>query len=230
MPSSWPPRFTGSQRHHANLLDPCRERRVGHAKASNHADPLRTARMRAAASWAASRRPQRLHGGARKSTLRCLRTQATAAHAHSKQPADGLTRADALPMKPLADELEQPPFANQPAEGLNRTRCRHVSFSCGHQVGSSSKRRLPEVKSFIVEAGSSSLRSTWSTFTGSTCRMAGFTRSVERMYLLCFNALRDTYRVLTGRFYRLCRIYPSSRHGRGVSEAAGKGTRAWTSG
>ena len=39
------------------------------------------------------------------------------------------------------------------------------------------------------------------------------------MYLLCFNALRDAYRVLTGRFYRLCRIYPFSRHGRGVTEA-----------
>ena len=53
-----------------------------------------------------------------------------------------------------------------------------------------------------------------------------FTRVVGRMYLLCFNASRVSHRVLTGRFYRRCRIYPSSRHGRAVTEAAGKGTRA----
>ena len=135
---------------------------------------MRITRMRAAASWAASRRQQRLHGGARKSMLRCLSKHADAAHAHSKQPVDGLQCAEVMPMKPLADELEQPPFANQPAEGLNRTRWRHVSFSGGQEVGSSSKRRLPEVKSCIVAAGSSSLRSTWSTFTGSTCRRTEF--------------------------------------------------------
>ena len=51
------------------------------------------------------------------------------------------------------------------------------------------------------------------------------------MYLLSFkfNALRDVYLVLTGRFYRVYRIYPSSRHGRRVPEAAVEGTRAWTS-
>ena len=116
--------------------------------------------------------------------LRCLSKHADAAHAHSKQPADGLQRAEVMPMKPLADELEQPPFANQPAEGLNCTRWRHVSFSGGQEVGSSSKRRLPEVKSCIVAAGSSSLRSTWSTFTGSTCGRTGFALVVRRMYLL----------------------------------------------
>ena len=130
--------------------------------------------------------------------LRCLSKHADAAHAHSKQPVDDPQRAEVMPMKPLADELEQPPFANQPAEGLNRTRCRHVSFSSGQEVGSSSKRRLPEVKSCIVAAGSSSLRSTWSTFTGSTCRRTGFALAVERMYLLSSNALRDAYRVLMG--------------------------------
>ena len=96
MPSSRPPRFTASQRYHAYWLDTCRGRRVGHAKASNHADPLRTARMRAAASWAASRRPQRSHGGARKSRLRCLSASCAAAHAHSTQPAVGLQRAKVL--------------------------------------------------------------------------------------------------------------------------------------
>ena len=64
---------------------------------------MRTTRMRSAQSWAASRHQQRLHGGARKSMLRCLSKHADAAHTHGKQPADGLKRADVLPMKPLAD-------------------------------------------------------------------------------------------------------------------------------
>ena len=46
--------------------------------------------------------------------LRCLSKHADTAHAHSKQPVDGLQCAEVMPMKPLADELEQPPFANQP--------------------------------------------------------------------------------------------------------------------
>ena len=76
---------------------------------------MRTTRMRAAASWAASRRQQRLHGGGRKSMLRCLSKHADAAHAHSKQPANGLERAEVLPTLPLADELLQPPLrANLP--------------------------------------------------------------------------------------------------------------------
>ena len=117
---------------------------------------------------------------------------ADAAHAHSKQPVNGLQRAEVMPMKPLADELEQPPFANQPA--VRRLAlyavetCQLQLFSSSQEVGSSSKRRLPEVKLCIVAAGSSSLRSTWSTFTGSTCRRTGFTRSVRRRYLLCSNA------------------------------------------
>ena len=65
--------------------------------------------------------------------LRCLSTLATAAHAHSKQPANGLKRAEVLPTLPLADELVQPPFASQPAECLNRTRWR----ACQLQLRSS---------------------------------------------------------------------------------------------
>ena len=80
---------------------------------------MRTTRMRAAASWAASGRQQRLHGDARKSMLRCLSTRSAAAHAHSTQPADGLPRAEVLPTLPLADELVQPPFACHPAECWN---------------------------------------------------------------------------------------------------------------
>ena len=71
--------------------------------------------MRSAQSWAASRRQQRLHGGARKSRFRCLSIRSAAAHAHSKQPTDGLERAEALPTLPLAAELVQPPLrANLP--------------------------------------------------------------------------------------------------------------------
>ena len=76
---------------------------------------MRTARMRSAASWAASQRQQRLHGGARKSRFRCLSISSAAAHAHSKQPINGLERAEVLPTLPLADELLQPPLrANLP--------------------------------------------------------------------------------------------------------------------
>ena len=76
---------------------------------------MRTARMRSAASWAASQRQQRLHGGVRKSMLWCLITRSAAAHAHSKQPTDDLERAEVLPTLPLADELLQPPLrANLP--------------------------------------------------------------------------------------------------------------------
>ena len=71
--------------------------------------------MRSAQSWAASRRQQRLHGGARKSRFRCLSINSAAAHAHSKQPINGLERAEVLPTLPLADELLQPPLrANLP--------------------------------------------------------------------------------------------------------------------
>ena len=50
--------------------------------------------------------------------LRCLSMRSAAAHAYSKQPTDGLKCAEVLPTLPLADELEQPPSANQPAELL----------------------------------------------------------------------------------------------------------------
>ena len=57
----------------------------------------------------------RLHGGARKSRFRCLSISSAAAHAHSKQLANGLERAEVLPTLPLADELLQPPLrANLP--------------------------------------------------------------------------------------------------------------------
>ena len=46
-------RSTGSQHHHAHPIYPCRERRVGNGKASNHADPMHATRMQPAGSWAA---------------------------------------------------------------------------------------------------------------------------------------------------------------------------------
>ena len=46
-------RSTGSQHHHAHPIDPCRERRIGNGKASNHADPMHATRMQPAGSWAA---------------------------------------------------------------------------------------------------------------------------------------------------------------------------------
>lgn len=48
------------------------------------------------------------------------------------------------------------------------------------------------------------------------------------MYLLCFNALRDSIRVWMGRCAHCVRTYPSSRHGHALPEAAVEGTRAWT--
>ena len=53
MRSSRVARSTGSQCHHAHSTDSCRARTVGNGNASNHADPMLTARMRAAGSWAA---------------------------------------------------------------------------------------------------------------------------------------------------------------------------------
>ena len=53
-----------------------------------------------------------------------------------------------------------------------------------------------------------------------------FTRVVGRMYLLCWNASRVLHRTWKGTRRRRGTVCPSSRHGRGVSEAAVKGTRA----
>ena len=122
MPSTRQPRSTGSLQNHANSIDPYRVRRVRNGRASNHVNPLRTARMLAAASWTMSRHQQRLHRGARKSRLRCLSKLAAAAHAHSTQPVDGPKRAEVLPTLPPATELVQPPLACQPAECWNRAR------------------------------------------------------------------------------------------------------------
>ena len=46
------------------------------------------------------------------------------------------------------------------------------------------------------------------------------------MYLLCFNASRVLHRTKTGRRRRSVSVYPSSRHGHALPEAAVEGTRA----
>ena len=98
-----------------------------------------TARMRSAASWAASQRQQRLHGGVRKSMLWCLITRSAAAHAHSTQPVDDLQRAEELPTMPPAAELVQPPLrANLPNAGIVRGG-EHGSFTRGDEASSSMK-------------------------------------------------------------------------------------------
>ena len=53
-----------------------------------------------------------------------------------------------------------------------------------------------------------------------------FTGAGLRMYLLCFNALRDSNRVCLGACTRRAARRPSYRHGCGVSEAGVAGTCA----
>mgnify|MGYP001195528784 CR=1 FL=1 len=124
MPSSDQARSTVRPCRHMQLTNTCRGRILRKDQTTKHACTLRTTSMRSAQSWATSCRQQRLHGGARKSMLRCLETQTAAAHAHRTQLIDDLQRVEVLPTMPLADELVQPPFAIQPADGLNCTRWR----------------------------------------------------------------------------------------------------------
>ena len=102
-------------------------------------NPLRKARMLAAASWTMSRHQQRLHGGATKSILRCLSTRSATAHAHSTQPANGLQRAEVLPMLLLAVQLVQPPLrANLPNARIMRGG-EHGCLTRGDEASSSMK-------------------------------------------------------------------------------------------
>ena len=66
--------------------------------------------------------------------LRCLSKGSAAAHAHSTQPANGLQRAEVLPMLPLAVQLVQPPLrANLPNAGIVRAG-EHGSFTRGDEA------------------------------------------------------------------------------------------------
>ena len=55
-----------------------------------------------------------------------------------------------------------------------------------------------------------------------------FAKRLMRWYLPRSSASRDSSRIKTGSWRRRVAMTPSSRHGRAVSEAAGKGTGAWT--
>ena len=180
--------------------------------------------MRSARSWAASRRQQRLHSGGRKLRLRCLRTQAAAAHAHSTQPANGLQRAEVLPMLPLAVQLVQPPLrANLPNAGVVRGG-EHGSFTRGDEASSSMKGCSPCMYLRCVRATSHVARDILSTLPARRADLRGFTRSVTRMYRLCSNASCVTHRVLTGTRPRSVTVSPSRRHGRALPHAAVEGT------
>ena len=67
--------------------------------------------------------------------LRCLSKGSDAAHAHSTHPANGLQRAEVLPMLPLAVQLVQPPLrAYLPNAGIVRGG-EHGSFTRGDDRG-----------------------------------------------------------------------------------------------
>ena len=151
---------------------------------------MRTARMRSAASWAASQRQQRVHGGARKSMLRCLSTRSATAHAHSTQPADGLQRAQVLPTLPPAAELVQPPCPRRPAECWNRSRHEHGIFVSGYEDRSSMKGCSLGMILRYVTAARASARDICSTLPARRDDRSRFARSVGRMYPLTANALR----------------------------------------
>ena len=121
MPTSCLARFTESQCHRAYSTDPCRARGVGNGTASNHANPLGTARMRSTARWAASRHEHRARRRITRPSFRLVNTVSAAAHAHHTQPTGATHRAKALATPLLAAKLEQPPFAGTPAECSNRT-------------------------------------------------------------------------------------------------------------
>ena len=93
-------------------------------------------------------------------------------------------------------------------------------------MGSSSKQCSPEVFPRCVAAGKRSARDTWSTLSARPADRRRFTRSVTRMYLLCWNASRFLHRVLTTTRRRRVTVSWSSRHGGAMSEAAVEGTRA----
>ena len=123
MRSSRLARSTGSQWHHAHSTDLCQVREVGNGSASKHAHPMRTARMRATASWAVATTSSIEHADrrVRRSSFQHLSTPSVAPHAHFTQPTDDDHRAEALAKQQLAAKLVQPPFASTPAECSNHT-------------------------------------------------------------------------------------------------------------
>ena len=82
-------RSTGLQHHHAHLIYPCRERRVGNGKASNHADPMHATRMQPAGSWAARATSSRYAG-----------TSAHRASSSAKRDMQLITHTSCSPLMP----------------------------------------------------------------------------------------------------------------------------------
>ena len=130
--------------------------------------------------------------------LRCLSKGSDAAHAHSTQPVDGLQRAEELPTVPPAAELVQPPLrANLPNAGIVRGG-EHGSFTRGDEASSSMKGCSLCMFLRCVRATRASARDMCSTLPARGVDLSKFTRSVTRMYLLCFDALRVLHRLWTG--------------------------------
>ena len=98
-------RSTGSRYHRTQPVDPCRARGVGSHKASKHADPMSTARMRSAARWASSRHESRARRRVTKSRFRLVSTLSAAAHDHLTHPTDATHRAAELSMLQLVAKL-----------------------------------------------------------------------------------------------------------------------------
>ena len=166
-----------------------------------------------------------MHGGARKSMLRCLSSRCAAAHAHSTQPAGGLQRAEVLPTMPLAAELVQPPLASLPANAGIERGGEHGSFMRGDEASSSMKGCSLCMYLRCVRATRASARDMCSTLPARRVDLRGFASAVGRMYLLCFNASCFSHRVWTATWRRRATMSPSGRHGHAVPEAAVGGTR-----
>ena len=105
----------------------------------------------------------------------------------------------------------------------------HGSFVRGDEASSSMKGCSLGMNLRCVVPMRRSARVISSTLPARRVDLRRFTRSVRRRYLLCSDASSDSHRVWMGTWPRSVTMYPSSRHGRGVPEAAVEGTRAWTS-
>ena len=124
MPSTQPPRSTGSMRHHTNSFDPWLGRQVGNDKASNHVHPLRRAHMmvhcalkveqRAAASSACAAVDESRSSGASAPAL-LLPTPIASSPPMVCIVPKYCRRSAGL-------KLLQPPLVCQPAECWNRAR------------------------------------------------------------------------------------------------------------
>ena len=186
------------------MLDPCRERRVGNTKASNHADPLRTARMRSA----------------RKVELRTATSSACTA-VHESRCCGASARAVPLPTPtarsppmvcsvpkccrrcrwPLSSCSHHWP-AYLPNAGIERGG-EHGSFMRGDEASSSMKGCSLCMYIRCVRALRASARDICSTLPARRVDLSRFTMSVRRRYLLCSDASRDLIRVWMGTWSRL---------------------------